>query len=64
MEQFMTQELFTVEEAAKWCGMSKRAFYMHCRRGHVEPEKMLCHRLYFSRESVDNFRANYCAFRS
>lgn len=64
MNEIMQQELFTLEEAAKWCGMSPRAFYMHQRRGHVEPVKMLCHRLYFSREAVDNFRASYCAFRS
>lgn len=64
MTEFSKQELFTLEEIAKWCQMSRNGIYMHYRRGHLTPEKMLCHRLYFSRETVDNFRANYCAFRS
>ena len=64
MTEFSKQELFTLEEIAKWCQLSRNAVYMHYRRGHLTPEKMLCHRLYFSRETVDTFRANYCAFRS
>lgn len=63
MEQFRTQELFTIDEVAKWCNMSRNAAYMHYRRGHITPAKMACHRLYFTREEVDQFRANYCAFR-
>lgn len=62
MNEFASQELFTIEEVAKWCEMSRNAAYMHYRRGHLTPEKMLCHRLYFSRAEVDRFRQNYCAF--
>lgn len=62
MKQFQEQQLFTLEEVAKWCNLSRNAAYMHYRRGHIEPEKMACHRLYFSREQVDQFRANYCPF--
>ncbi len=62
MNEFKQQELFTLEEVAKWCGMTRNAAYMHYRRGHIEPVRMACHRLYFSREEVDKFRANYVAF--
>ena len=64
MEQFKkSEQLFTKEEVAKWCGMTPSAVYMHYRRGHLQPENMACHRLYFRRSVVDEFRANYCAFR-
>lgn len=62
MEQFKQEELFTIEEVAKWCGISRNAAYMHYRRGHIEPVKMLCHRLFFTRTAVDEFRANYMPF--
>lgn len=62
MNTFTEQQLFTLEEVAKWCNLSRNAAYMHYRRGHIEPEKMRCHRLYFSREQVDQFRAYYCPF--
>lgn len=64
MTEFSMQELFTLEEIAKWCQMSRNAVYMHYRRGHLIPESMKCHRLYFTRATVDAFRADYCAFRS
>lgn len=54
-----TRELFTVEEVAKWCNLSKGAVYQHYRRGHIKPELLQCHRLYFSRESINDFIANY-----
>lgn len=57
-----TEELFTLEEVAKWCEMTKGAVYMHYRRGHLVPENMACHRLYFRRSVVDEFRANYVPF--
>lgn len=63
MEQLKEQQLFTIEEVAKWCNMSRNAAYMHYRRGHITPERMLCHRLYFSRAEVDTFRANYVPFK-
>lgn len=62
MNEFRSEELFTLEEVAKWTGSTRDAIYMHYRRGHLTPEKMACHRLYFSRSEVDRFRANYCAF--
>lgn len=62
MEQINEQQLFTIEEVAKWCNMSRNAAYMHYRRGHIIPVKMLCHRLYFTRAEVDAFRANYVPF--
>lgn len=62
MNVLKSDDLFTIEEVAKWCNMSRNAAYMHYRRGHLEPERMSCHRLYFRRSVVDEFRANYCAF--
>jgi predicted site-specific integrase-resolvase len=62
MEQINEQKLFTIEEVAKWCNLSRNAAYMHYRRGHLMPVKMNCHRLYFTREEVDAFRANYVPF--
>lgn len=53
------QELFTVDEVAKWCGMSRTALYQHYRRGHIRPEILRCHRLYFSREAILDFVTNY-----
>ncbi len=62
MNQFRTEELFTIEEVAKYCGTTRNAAYMHYRRGHIKPVPMLAHRLYFTREAIDQFRANYCPF--
>lgn len=53
------QELFSIDEVAKWCGMSRTALYQHYRRGHIRPEVLQCHRLYFSREAVLDFVTNY-----
>lgn len=62
MIEFKKEDLFTIEEVAKICNLSRNAAYMHYRRGHINPVPMLCHRLYFTRSAVDQFRANYCAF--
>lgn len=62
MEQIKQERLFSLEEAAKWCNLSRGAMYMHYRRGHIEPERLLCHKLYFSRKSIDDFRAMYKPF--
>lgn len=62
MEELKKQDLFTIEEVAKWCNLTRNAAYMHYRRGHLQPVNMLCHRLYFSRQEVDKFRAMYCPF--
>lgn len=57
------QELFTIEEVAKWCNLSRGAAYMHYYRGHITPVKdMRTHRIYFTRQSIDTFRAHYVPF--
>ena len=57
-----SQELFTIEEVAKWCNLSRNAAYMHYKRGHLQAVDMQTHRLYFAREDVDEFRAKYVPF--
>lgn len=62
MQQFKVENLFTIEEVAKFAGMSRDAAYMHYRRGHINAVPMLSHRLYFTRDEIDHFRAQYCPF--
>lgn len=62
MELFVEQELFTLKEVAKWCNISRNAVYMHYYRGHIEPVKAKAHKLYFTRASIDKFRAEYLPF--
>lgn len=62
MNKLEVQDLFTIEEVAKICGISRNAAYMHYRRGHIKEVPMLCHRLYFTRGEVDRFRAMYKPF--
>lgn len=64
MVQFKQEDLFTIEEVAKFCHKSRNAVYMHFRRGHIIPVPMECHRLYFTRDEIDRFRANWCPFNS
>lgn len=64
MEQLKYEDLFTIEEVAKFCGISRNAAYMHFRRGHIRAQNLMCHRLYFSRAEIDRFRAMYCPFNS
>lgn len=57
------EEGFTIEEVAKFCRISRNAAYMHYRRGHIKRiEDIEAHRIYFSREALDEFRAKYCPF--
>lgn len=59
------QELFTIEDVAKWCGLSRNAAYMHYKRGHIyRVEDIQAHRIYFTRSAIDEFRAKYCPFNS
>lgn len=55
--------LFTIDEVAKWCGLTRNATYMHYKRGHIKSQNQIaglaCHRLYFSREQVEQFRQKY-----
>ena len=54
------QELFTIEEVAKWCGISRNAAYMHYTRGHLSRcTDVEAHRVYFTRQSVEEFKAKY-----
>lgn len=54
-KQVNEKNLFTIEEIAKWFAMSKRAVYMHYYRGHLKPENLESHKLYFTRNEVENF---------
>lgn len=62
MIEFRKEELFTIEDVAKFAGLTRNAAYMHYRRGHIKPVPMLAHRLYFTREELDRFRALYCPY--
>lgn len=62
MNKFEVEGLFTIEEVAKFCGLTRNAAYMHYHRGHIKPVSLMCHRLYFTREEIDHFRALYCPF--
>lgn len=62
MQEFKKEELFTLEEAAKWCGLKKKAMYMRYFRGQIKCVPMMSHRLYFSRQDIDEFRAKYIPF--
>lgn len=54
------QELFTIEEVAKWCGISRNAAYMHYQRGHLNRCKDIeAHRVYFTRQEVEQFKSKY-----
>lgn len=62
-QEQIIEEGFTIEEVAKFCRISRNAAYMHYRRGHIKRiEDIEAHRLYFSREALDEFRAKYCPF--
>lgn len=50
---------FTIGEAAKMCGLSHRAFYMHIYRGHLQPIKISCHKLYIARTELLRFMEQY-----
>lgn len=62
MQEFKRQDLFTLEEAAKWCGLKPKAMYMRYFRGQIKTVPMMSHRLYFSRQEIDEFRAKYIPF--
>lgn len=59
------QDLFTIEDVAKWCGLTRNAAYMHYRRGHINRVPDIeAHRIYFTRQAIDIFRAKYCPLNS
>lgn len=62
-QEQIIEEGFTIEEVAKFCRISRNAAYMHYRRGHIKRiEDIEAHRIYFSREALDEFRAKFCPF--
>lgn len=62
MQEFKKEDLFTLEEAAKWCGLKPKAMYMRYFRGQIKAVPLPSHRLYFSRQEIDEFRAKYVPF--
>lgn len=56
------QQLFTLNEAAKWCNLSRNAFYMHYYRGHIKAVQTRAHKLFFTREDIDHFRSEFVPF--
>lgn len=54
------QDLFTIEEVAKWCGITRNAAYMHYVRGHLHRcTEVEAHRVYFTRQEVEEFKSKY-----
>ena len=52
-------QLFTIEEVAKLCGLSRNAAYMHYRRGHINSVPLECHRVYFTQKELLSFASRY-----
>lgn len=52
-------QLFTIEEVAKLCGLSRNAAYMHYRRGHLKAVPLECHRVYFTQKELLSFASRY-----
>lgn len=54
------QDLFTIEEVAKYCGISRDAAYMHYQRGHIARcTDVQAHRVYFTRAALEEFKNKY-----
>ena len=53
------EQLFTIEEVAKLCGLSRNAAYMHFRRGHIKAVPLECHRVYFTQKELLSFASRY-----
>lgn len=62
MKEFKKEDLFTLEEVAKLCGLSRNAMYMRYFRGQIEATATLSHRVYFTRDAIDEFRAKYVPY--
>lgn len=62
MKEFRREELLTLSEVARFCGLSRNALYMRYFRGQIKAADTLSHKLYFTREAVDEFRAKYCIY--
>lgn len=53
------EQLFTIEEVAKLCGLTRNAAYMHYRRGHIQAVPLECHRVYFTQKELLSFASRY-----
>ena len=53
------EQLFTIEEVAKLCGLTRNAAYMHYRRGHIRAVPLECHRVYFTQKELLSFASRY-----
>lgn len=53
------EQLFTIEEVAKLCGLTRNAAYMHYRRGHIQAVHLECHRVYFTQKELLSFASRY-----
>lgn len=53
------EQLFTIEEVAKLCGLTRNAAYMHYRRGHIKAVPLECHRVYFTQKELLSFASRY-----
>lgn len=62
MKEFKREDLFTLDEVAKLVGLNRKAMYMRYFRGQIKAVNTLTHRLYFTRDAIDEFRATYCPF--
>lgn len=62
MKEFKREDLFTMDEVAKICGLSRNAMYMRYFRGQITAVPTLSHRLFFTRDAVDEFRAKYVPY--
>lgn len=62
MKEFRRQDLLSIDEVARFCGLSRNAMYMRYFRGQIKAVDTLSHRLFFTREEVDEFRAKYCIY--
>jgi len=62
MKEFKKDDLFTMDEAAKICGLTRNAMYMRYFRGQIKAIPTMSHRVYFTRDAIDEFRATYVPF--
>lgn len=62
MKEYKKEDLFTLVEVAKICGLTRNAMYMRYFRGQIKAVSNLSHRVYFTRDAIDEFRANYVPF--
>lgn len=62
MKEYRKEDLFSIKEAAKICNLSRNAMYMRYFRGQIKAVPTMSHAIYFTRDAIDEFRANYVPF--